>query len=128
MEKREKENHLVKTLLDYYSKLDWSEEDKIEISNIQTQLDQFYLNKAQGAFVRSRAKWIEVGEKNSAFFNRLEKRRQEKNTISCLLINGEDCTESKSIAREIYNFYSNIYSPSYNEQESNIFFFSNNRG
>jgi len=62
-----------------------------------------------------------MGEKNSSFFIRLEKRRQEKITISCLLINGEECTNQKTISREVFNFYGNIYSSSYSEQHSKFF-------
>lgn len=122
LENKAKENNLIKSLLNYYSKVNWSEEDKIVISNLQTQLDQFYLNKAKGAFIRSRSKWIEEGEKNSSFFFRLEKRRQENNTILCLLINGEECINPKSITREIYKYYSKMYSSSYNEHYSKDFF------
>lgn len=40
-----------------------------ELMELQTRLDNMYLQRAQGAFVRSRAKWIEAGEKNSYFGN-----------------------------------------------------------
>lgn len=68
MEKREKENNLVKTLLNYYSKCIWSEEDKIQISNIQSELDEYYFSKTRGAYVRSKAKWIEDGGKKCIIF------------------------------------------------------------
>lgn len=62
LEKRAKAKHLVTTLLDSHSRSDWSEEDKIEISNMQTRPNQFGPNKAQGAFGRSRAEWVEDGK------------------------------------------------------------------
>lgn len=45
------------------------------------QLDELHLEKASGAFVRSRAKWLEHGEKNSAYFFGQEKHRQSKKKI-----------------------------------------------
>jgi len=50
-----------------YSKSDWSEEDKEKISNLQSKLDRIYIDKAKGAYIRSRARWIEEGEKNAYF-------------------------------------------------------------
>lgn len=60
-----------------YSKADLNEEDKIELLTLQTKLDEIHLKRAKGAFVRSRAKWIEEGEKNTSYFSNLEKKRQE---------------------------------------------------
>lgn len=77
-ERKADETKLIKELLSCYSKLNWSAEDKERINNLQSQLDEIYLNKAQGAYIRSRAKWIEDGEKNTSYFSNLEKRRQEK--------------------------------------------------
>lgn len=71
----------MKELLLHYSKLNWSAEDREKNNGPQSQLDELDLNKAQGAYVRSRAKWIEDGEKNTSYFCNLEKQRQEKNAI-----------------------------------------------
>jgi len=65
------------------------------------QLDQHYLDKAQEAFVRSRARWIESGE-NYYFFS-IEKCRQ-KNCISSLLVNGKESKDSKIIENKVYLF------------------------
>ncbi len=58
--------------------------------------------KAQGAFVRSRVKWMEEGEKNMAYFCWLEKRRQQSNAIHSLISNDEVITDPKLISEEIY--------------------------
>ena len=52
-----------------------SEEELTELNSLQKQLDEIYLEKASGAFVRSRARWIEEGEKNTTYFYGLEKSR-----------------------------------------------------
>lgn len=59
-------------------------QDVEQLLSLQAKLDHLYLMKAQGAFVRSRAKWMEEGEKNTAYFCRLEKRRQESNAVHSL--------------------------------------------
>lgn len=38
--------------------------EKTELHALQTQLDDIYTEKANGAFIRSRARWLEQGEKN----------------------------------------------------------------
>lgn len=67
---------------------------------IACKLDNLYLTKAQGAYIRSRAKWIEAGEKNTSYFCGLEKRRQERKTINTLMINNVECTDHKQYLKE----------------------------
>lgn len=43
-------------------------EEQTELNNLQSHLDNIYLEKAKGAFIHSRAHWIEEGEKNSSYF------------------------------------------------------------
>lgn len=54
----------MKELIELYNKLDWSEEERERINTLQTKLDDMYMNKARGAYLRSKARWIEEGEKN----------------------------------------------------------------
>lgn len=42
--------------------------------NLQTQLNELYHKKAKGAQIKSRAKWINEGEKNTKYFLGLEKK------------------------------------------------------
>uniref|UniRef100_A0A8C6WYS4 Reverse transcriptase domain-containing protein n=1 Tax=Neogobius melanostomus TaxID=47308 RepID=A0A8C6WYS4_9GOBI len=90
--------------------------------DLQTKLDQLYLNRAHGAFVRSRAKWIEAGEKNSSYFFNLEKSRQKRNCISCLLIDGKECKDFKLLENEVFQFYSKLYSTQFSKTDCNNFF------
>lgn len=46
---------------------------------LQTKLDELYQERAQGAFVRSRAKWIEEGKITHSF--NLERNRQQRNYL-----------------------------------------------
>lgn len=88
-----------------------TEDERQKILNLQPKLDEIYSHKAQGAFIRSRAKWIEEGGKNSAYFCGLEKRRQEKNSIRSLMVDNNEVTDLlKLISSEILKFYSSKFS------------------
>ncbi len=67
-DERAQEAIVVKELMTLYTKLNWSEEDKERINTLQSKLDEMYMNKAKGAYIRSRARWIEEGKKNTAYF------------------------------------------------------------
>lgn len=70
------------------NKEDISLEEELEVKDIQIQLDQCYLDLAKGAFIRSRAKWLEEGEKNTSYFLALEKRNVKRKSLTALNING----------------------------------------
>jgi len=61
-------------------------------------------------------------EKRMHIFAKLEKRRQEYNSICSLIVDGEECTEPKRMEKEVFNFYSNLYKSSYSEQDASSFF------
>ena len=68
------------------------------------------LNKrAVGAQIRSRAKYIEEGEKSTSYFLRLEKQRQTNNKIMMLKIAGKCITDSGGILKECSEFYKKLY-------------------
>ena len=76
---------------------------------LEEELDLLYTNKAKGAQVRSRAEWVEQGEKNNKFFLQLERSKQMANTIHCLRIGEKEEASSIDILKEISEFYSNLY-------------------
>ena len=53
------------------------------VNNTQNELNNLIAQKAKGAAVRSRARWMEYGENNNKYFLGLEKRNREKK-INCL--------------------------------------------
>lgn len=63
-----KELDIIIQLNVYCNKPNPTEDDRQEILNLQHKLDEIYTQKAKGAFVRSRAKWIEEGEKKLSIF------------------------------------------------------------
>ncbi len=72
------------------------------MNKIHFQINELYLDLAKGAFIRSRAKWLEDGERNSSYFFALEKRK----SLSALNIDGAVCKDIVQIS----NFVSNLYS------------------
>ena len=62
--------------------------------------------QASGAKIRSRAKWVEEGEKSSKYFYNLERKNYSNNTIKQLKKeNGSHTTSNKEILNEQYKFY-----------------------
>lgn len=91
---------------------------------LQSKLDDICLKRAEGASIRSRAKWMEEGEKNSSYFSRLEKKRQDNKATSSLLINGSEFKDriKKIIEKEVLRLYSNLYSSEFSPAHSMSFF------
>jgi hypothetical protein len=62
--------------MDHTKKTELTNQELLELS-LQIHLDCIYEEKAGGAFVRSKRKWMEEGEKNTKYFFNLEKRAGE---------------------------------------------------
>lgn len=55
-----------------------TEDERQKILNLQPKLDEIYSRKAQGAFIRSRAKWMEEGGKIQLISVVLKKEERKK--------------------------------------------------
>ena len=88
---------------------------KIELQEkrnlIKKKLDKKLYGITHAAFVRSRSKWIEEGEKSTSYFLNLEKTRQNNNRITKLIdINSKKQYNSdKDILKHCASFYSKLY-------------------
>ena len=72
------------------------------------ELEIIQIDKTRGAAIRSRAKWIEEGEKNKKYFLNLEKSRASSNTITSL--NSETSSDNPlNLLKTIKNHFQNIY-------------------
>ncbi|KAK3218537.1 hypothetical protein Dsin_012507 [Dipteronia sinensis] len=92
------------------SNLGFSEELFLAESRVHHELD--VLLRRQECFYRdlSRVKWLQDGDLNSSFFQASVRRRQYKNALSSLSINGV-LTDDRLIIRDhIIEFYSNLFS------------------
>ena len=92
-------------------------ENDITNNNIDTleskksELELLRQTKLDGMLIRSKAQYIEEGEKNSTYFSSLEKRNYIEKSI--VLIEREDnsiITEPDLIKTEVKSFYENLYS------------------
>lgn len=77
---------------------------------LENQLNNLYDKKAQGAQIRSRAKWVSDGEKNSKYFLSLEKKHQTQNVIHEVLSENSLLTEDDDILGAMCDYYENLYS------------------
>ncbi len=83
----------------------------IEMKRLKQKLNAYYDTKADGAYVRSRAQWIQEGEKNSRYFLALEQKRQTNNLITKIKCdNGKTVYTTQEILKEAHSFYSSLYS------------------
>ena len=122
---REKEKNLNEKLSTIEKNNPISEEDTTKIEEIRNELEQLRKKKIEGILVRSRANWINEGEKPTHYFCNLENRNFVNKTISFLeKPNGEIIENQAEILKEVETFYSSLYSkrPVNNVDISNILF------
>ena len=82
-----------------------------DIEELENNITKIYEQKAKGAQIRSREKWVEFGEKNNSYFLGLEKQRQVKKSINKLKgENGEILTDQSDILSNIREYYKKLYS------------------
>ena len=83
-----------------------------KIAKLRRELELVDLNRARGAQVRARIKWTEEGERNTAFFFRLEKSRGNSGTITNIKQDNKHAETPTEILKVIKNFYENLYKTS----------------
>ena len=91
-----------------------------EIINNSDKINEYYevkglweniqSEKAEGSILRSKAQWVEQGEKNTKYFLNLEKRNYNIRHIKKLVTaNGVEITDPLKILNEEKQFYQNLY-------------------
>ena len=81
-----------------------------ELAMANEQLVAIREEKLKGAKIRSRANWVENGEKPSQFFLQLEKSNYVNKCFKELHLDPEEIiTDQERILQEIRNFYKNLY-------------------
>ena len=77
-----------------------------EYNNLKEEIDLIYQKKGKGSIIRSKCKWIERGEKPTAFFFNLEKRNYNRKSIKKLEgAEGTTLTNEDKILSKIETFY-----------------------
>ena len=87
------------------------------IHNIEIELVKIYDQKAKGAHIRCREKWVEYGEKNNSYFLGLGKQRQIKKSINKLIDENNDIiTDQMHILSTIKSYYEKLYTTKYPDE------------
>lgn len=117
------EERVISKIISLYQKVpaDLAEEERLTLISEQLKLNEMYSNKAKGAFIRSRKRWIEEGEQNSAYFFGLERYHGKSKLIQQLNINNTITDNPKSIAVFCAEFYRNLYKSKYCHQSTTAF-------
>ena len=81
-----------------------------ELERLQTEYDQLYDYITQGAIIRSRATWYEMGERNNKYFLNLENSNKTKSSVRKVLTrNGVSTSNPKKIMKELELYNSSLY-------------------
>ena len=70
--------------------------------------------------IRSKAQWVEEGEKKHVLFSRLEKRNYCNKLITKLKVGDSVITDPIQILDEGHNFYRNLYSENAGHDETHM--------
>ena len=81
-----------------------------EYDNIKSEIEDLNEYKAMGHLIRSKAQWVEHGEKCSKYFLQLENRNYKTKYIKSIFVNDNLITNPKDILDEQAKFYRNLYS------------------
>ena len=110
--KKKEENKLEKQLIDDINQLEarlpnFSVED---LEEKKAQLEELRTRKLEGMIIRSRARWLQDGEKTSRYFCNLEKRNYLDKSMHFLEVdNGELTFDNDEIVKETKLFYEHLY-------------------
>ena len=81
----------------------------LERRHLKEQLDALYQNKAIGAQIRSKVRFVEEGERSTEYFWAVEKQRQNNNCIKALRDKGITYSEDDEILNVASKFYTKLY-------------------
>uniref|UniRef100_W5NLN7 Reverse transcriptase domain-containing protein n=1 Tax=Lepisosteus oculatus TaxID=7918 RepID=W5NLN7_LEPOC len=104
-----KEEEVIKAICDLTDDSNTNQTDACKLIGLQAELDELYMEKAKGAFFRSRRRWLEEGEKNSKYFYNLEKKNGDYTSLSKLNIDGCETQNPLEISRYVSDFYGKLY-------------------
>ena len=96
-------------------------ENILELSDLSSRLNVLLEKESYGAFIRSKSKWCEKGEKCNRFFLSLESQRQCNNVIKSLKTStGKVVKHDNEILKEISNYYQNLFAETSMRQKADI--------
>ena len=103
-------NYIDSALADTGTKQSNAEQLKLQREECKLLLDTLYEKRSKGCQIRSRAAWIELGERSTGYLLGLEKSRQGNNVTQSLKAeNGEIQLGQKEILEVAKTYYTNLY-------------------
>ena len=100
-------NQLIRAKRDFHAGVS---RDESQIKSLEGAFSSLVLQEAEGAKIRSRAQWIEEGEKPTRFFFRLESKCAAKNSfVSLFDAFGAEKTSQSDIENILTAFYKNLF-------------------
>ena len=83
---------------------------KVKLEICKQELENLYQFKTEGHIIRSRANWVENGERNTNYFINLEKRNQNLKTITALYTQeGNIVNDTADILNTGKKYFENVY-------------------
>jgi hypothetical protein len=108
--KRAKEKELKAALAEAEEKMNINDNYKDIYFNLKEEYETFEKERARGSIIRSKARWVEEGERNTKYFMSLEKHNQDLKHIKVLTdSNGQEVKGKQNILDYIKDYYTNIY-------------------
>ena len=96
-----------------------------EHERTQAELENLYDNIADGAILRSKARWYEEGEKSTKYFFSLDKGNKLKSCIRgirrLIIDDSIEITDQADVRKEIKTFYENLYTKKSMKTEQECF-------
>ena len=84
--------------------------DQRRLAELKSLLQAIEDQAVEGAIIRSKEQWLELGECPTQYFYQLENKRQTRNAINELRVNDMAVTSNKEILSACRSFYKSLYS------------------
>ena len=89
-----------------------SENLRNTIIECESKLNTIINREVKGVITRSRADWVEKGERSTRYFFGLEKSRGKKRELNKLVSGEETLYEQEKISKHVVEYFQNVYSSS----------------
>ena len=109
-EMREEEDNLLRYITECEKDLkEIDDDEKVKYENSKEKLEEITSRRAKRAILASGARWLEEGEKATAYFLNRGKQRSAQKMITQINENGKIITENKEILEHCAKYYENIF-------------------